>query len=514
MRFSSRRSAWLATSFLLVIVLGITLALYRPTLWYLLSLWNNLRVGEYAHGYLVLLISAYMIFINRSRLGQLMPCASPWVTSLVLAVSVLWFLAVMIDIEVVQAVALLGVVFTLVWASCGHRAMILLAFPVLYIGFAVPVWFPLSPILQDVTADAVFWITRLIDIPAFREENMIIVPAGVLSIEEACSGLRYFLAALTLGSLYAYLNYVRLLARIAVVIVVAATAVLANIVRVFIVVYLGYSTDMQHPWVADHLMLGWYVFAALIAVLLFLDTRFYRRDDDVSDTESAVRTASCENGLARLLLVTVLSLSFVATGPLLVRYMHHQAAKNTVSDISLPQARPPWSGPVVSENDWRPKYHGAITSKQDYSKAVASGDRVEVSLYVAYYPYQKQGSEVINVLNRITNAKVWATVYSHAREKQFGQMPVLEQIVEKQRQQRLIWYWYNIGGQVTTNRYKAKLLQLKSLVSVRTEAHMTAVSVAIDDDVEAARQNLRDFISDMELPLDVLDVDEQGQPGR
>ena len=52
------------------------------------------------------------------------------------------------------------------------------------------------------------------EIPALRIENMIVLPAGKLSIEEACSGLKYFLVAMTLATLYAYLNYETLRSRL------------------------------------------------------------------------------------------------------------------------------------------------------------------------------------------------------------------------------------------------------------------------------------------------------------
>ena len=64
--------------------------------------------------------------------------------------------------------------------------------------------------------------------------------------------------------------------RLVVVLIAAAAAVLGNMVRVFIVVYLGYATDMQHPLIRDHLALGWYLFGGLVVILLFLDARLQR----------------------------------------------------------------------------------------------------------------------------------------------------------------------------------------------------------------------------------------------
>jgi len=66
-------------------------------------------------------------------------------------------------------------------------------------------------------------------IPALRIRNMAVLPAGKLSIEEACSGLKYFLAAMIQAMLYACLNYETLRSKLVVVLVSAEAVVLLNI---------------------------------------------------------------------------------------------------------------------------------------------------------------------------------------------------------------------------------------------------------------------------------------------
>ena len=143
-----------------------------------------------------------------------------------------------------------------------------------------------------------------------------------------------------------------------------------------------------------------------------------------------------------------------------------------------------------SVNDWMPQYHGAISKKSDY--LVRGG---HVSLFIAYYPFQKQGKEVINDLNRISNKKIWRTKYPHARVKHLQSHDLLEQIIEnKKNEKRLVWYWYNIGGDVTINKYEAKLLQLAGILMGRPQAYMVAVSVPVNDDVENSRKFIRDVV--------------------
>jgi exosortase A len=241
---SETQRGWPLAGFSVAVLLIVLLGAYRETVSYLTGLWNELKIGEYAHGYLVVAISVFLVVRERRSLAALTPCPNYWALLAVVAAGLLWMAAALADVEAAQAVGLWLLVLAVVWAVLGNHVTAKLLFPILFIGFALPIWFPLSPVLQDLTADVVFWVVRLLRVPAFREENLIVLPAGKLSIEEACSGLRYLLAALTLGTLYAYLNYTTLRSRLVVVLIAAGAAVLANMLRVFIVVYLGYATDM------------------------------------------------------------------------------------------------------------------------------------------------------------------------------------------------------------------------------------------------------------------------------
>lgn len=483
----------------------LTVILFYRTISYLVTMWNDYSIGEYGHGYLVIVISIYLIVSNRKRLLDTIPCPSYVVTPLVLISSLLWATAVVVDVEMLQSVSLLLLVFSIVWMATGHQAMKLLAFPILFMVFAIPIWFPISPLLQDFTADVVFLITRFLHIPAFRQENLIVIPAGVFSIEEACSGLRYLLAALTLGTLYAYQNYVSLVARITVVLVAAIAAIAANILRVLIVVYVGYATDMQHPWVSDHLMLGWYLFGGLVAIMLVLDARLYRRTatNKLKTIPSESRADPGEKSRGKYFITALLGATFLLIGPVVVDYKEHQQFESSTGfSVILPEGNKDWQGPVKSTNDWMPIYNGAVSRKMDYE-----GRSGRVTLYVGYYPQQKQGEELINVKNHISHKNVWPTQYTRARNIALHGFSIKEQLIEYgQVKKRLVWYWYDIGGWVTTNKYEAKVLQLFAMLNNNPEAYIVAVSSEITSDDQQARETLNQFIIDLKDPLKNIQV--------
>ena len=133
------RPGWFLAAPLISFVLLLAMILYQQTVFYLGSKWNEISIGEYAHGYLVLAISLYLIIYNRKRLAKLTPCPSYAVLPLVFLSVLLWLAAVLVDVQMLQTVGLLGVVFTVTWTLTGHQVMKVLAFPILFIGLPVSV---------------------------------------------------------------------------------------------------------------------------------------------------------------------------------------------------------------------------------------------------------------------------------------------------------------------------------------------------------------------------------------
>jgi len=493
---------WRIAGFSVSVLLLLLLLMYHETVLYLVGLWNQLKIGEYGHGYLILAISGYLILRKRRALSPLIPCPSYPALLAILTASLLWMLAVLVDVLVLQTVGLLLLMLAIVWTMLGKQVTGKLLFPILFIGFAIPIWFPLAPLLQDLSADVVFRFIRVLGIPAFRQDNEIVLPAGTLSITEACSGLRYLLPGLALGTFYGYLNYATFSARFIVLLISAVAAVLVNIVRVYIVVYLGYATDMQHPFVEDHLTLGWYLFGGMMVILLAVDALLNRHyqppETGGTEGDNNSLSVSCGKGTVQHIAILVAGAVLLSAGPAAAYWINHQPPpENTQSELELPSGTGGWKGPAESDNDWMPEYRGAIARKQAYQK----GDK-RIDLYIGYYLVQKQGEELINDLNRISNRDIWYSRNPKGRLHQAGDRGVLEQLLERDSgEQRLVWYWYRVAGQYTVNPYQAKALQVLGLITGNPQACIMAIAVNSGDDITGARKVLDEFVSIMETSL-------------
>jgi exosortase A len=467
---------------------------YRETTRHIIRVWNQVDTGEYAHGYLVLAISLYLIWSRRRPLEALKPCPATAALPAVLVTSLLWLAGSLVDVQMVQVAALLLVVMTVAWALLGTPAARQLLFPVLFVGLALPLWSPLSPVLQELTADTVFWLTRVAGIPALRQENLIVLTAGTLAVEEACGGLRYLQAALTLGILYAWLYYRRLAARLAVVLAAILTALLANILRVFIVVYLANKTAMQHPWVDDHLTMGWYLFGGLVFLLLALDIGMSRHAAVVSTVSRGVDGTgagqAADRGALYFLSVAGIASVLAVSGPALAAWADVRPARVPDFRLDFPPVAG-WSGPLSTADSWMPVFHGALAGRRLYRK-----DTHELYLYAGFFPGQSQGNELINDRNHITNGSIWRPVYPQARTARYREQPVREQVLESTNgQQRLAWYWYRVGGRQTASEYRAKLLQLTGMLEGKHQATVIVIATDFDEHADAAREVLTDFLS-------------------
>ena len=470
---------------------------------YLVSQWTHWEAGEYTHGLPVLAISAYLVWDARHILARKGPRPTFLVLPGVAVASLLLTLASMTDVMVVQPPLLLALIALAVWALLGRNILKALAFPIAFLLLALPLWGGLTLPLKHLTADAAYFFTRGLAIPAFRDGYMIVLPTGILSIEDACSGLKYLLAALTLGALYAHLNYRLLFHKMGVMAVAAVAAIGANIVRVLIVIYIAYSSDMRSPLVDDHLAIGWVVFAVIVGSLMILDawlSNSHTRVQVVRNGSTVTSVASAFSGSTatrQLGLFVSAALLIVAPQPILDKAKSHGAgAEQRALVVELPAAVAHWPGPRPVDGGWLPRFDGAVSAMGRYTR----GDHA-IDLYIGRYASQAQGRELINDLNHVCDGESF--VCSESGSVSLQGVELLEQTqVLRDGRYRLIWYWYEVAGLHTISRYRGKLYQVWGELTGHPEASVYAVSLSHSGDGDAARGMLREFVGDSGLLSD------------
>lgn len=160
--------------------------------------------------------------------------------------------------------------------------LLLMRFPLLYLSIAIPIWDPLQLILQNITVSVVGYWLNMVDIPSYVRGSYIQIPEGEFLVETTCAGLRYFLSATAIFSLYSYLYFKNYKTATILLAVSLTLAVMLNWVRVFIVIVAGHLTNMQHFLVHQHATFGWWLFALIIIPIFFFGNYLQKRESEAT----------------------------------------------------------------------------------------------------------------------------------------------------------------------------------------------------------------------------------------
>jgi exosortase len=249
-------------------VVALVLALYWPTFAQLWQFWETDE--NYAHGFLVPLVSLFLVWRSRRRLRQIP--AEPYVppVSLLVGALLLYVAGFRGAILFASALSLVLVVTWLLLFFFGKALVKEISFPLVFLVFMIPIpmldqlTYPLKAVASRVAAPAI----RALGIPVYREGAMLFLPGFSLEVATACSGLKALVLVTAIGTLYAYLTLDTLWKRLALVVSSAPIALAANIGRIVIVAVLSLkvSGERLFHFVHDYSGLPVYVIAGVLLV--------------------------------------------------------------------------------------------------------------------------------------------------------------------------------------------------------------------------------------------------------
>lgn len=198
----------------------------------------------YSHGYLIPLVSAFVIWHKRNKLKSMWVVPSPaglWVLGgglLLYLFGRWWYVNFVSDFSMV--VVLGGLLLYLFGKAITRELM----FPLAFLLFMIPLpKFSIIYItfwLKLLAAGAATEIVYAMGIPVLLEGAFITLPNALLEIDNACSGLRSLIALTALGVVYAYFLPVSLLKKCIVALTSIPIAMAANLMRIVILIWVSY----------------------------------------------------------------------------------------------------------------------------------------------------------------------------------------------------------------------------------------------------------------------------------
>lgn len=482
------------------------LAIYRDTARSIVAIWGS--SDTYAHGYLIVPIALILMWMKRREAAAIAPRPDLLGFMMLAGCGFAWLAAEAAQVQVLQHYALAGMMAAAVLSLAGRRVAWAIAFPLAFLLLAVPYGEAFLPRLMDWTADFTVAALRLTGIPVYREGNFFAIPSGQWSVVEACSGLRYLIASITVGALYAYLTYRRWWKRALFLALSVAVPIFANFLRAYMIVMIGHLSSMKLAVGVDHFIYGW-VFFGLVIGLLFWVGSFWR--DAPSPSQHSYWAAQAETASPTVLAGAALGVVALASAwPLYAEYLDRGEPRPIT--LAAPTGASGWALDSTPSLQWRPHYEGATAS---VLAVYRNGER-SVAVYLAHYRNQRQGAELVGSQNMLAGGKgsPWVIVGADSRlESLDGREVDLRQSRLRSASGRLIvWDWYRIGERHLGNPYVAKaLLARDKLLGRGDDSGAIVLAAPYDARPEAAAETLRLFVRDMLPAIDkTLGAAEQG----
>jgi exosortase A len=477
-----------ALASLAVLVLALV-GLYWSAAASAVGVWYNSRA--YNHGFLILPIAIYLAAERRRELGALAPTPFPWALLLLMPAGGFWLIAKLVGVVEGQQLMLIVSLQALLLAVLGRHIYRVLRFPFLYLFLLVPTGDFLVPYLQDFTAWFVVGGLRLSNVPVYSDGFLIAIPNANFYVAEACAGLRFLIAMVALGCLFADFAFRSTLRKIGFVALCIVVPVIANGIRAYGIVLIAYLTNDQLAIDADHLIYGWLFFALVMMGLIVVGMLF--RDGRAEGAPALPRAPAGPPG--RIVAVALSGLLLIALPPAYVAYLDHRPADD-LGMLALPRPKFPWLADDAP-GEWRPSFPGADLTAQG---SFRNGGR-RVDLFIAYYVRQSDDKKLVSAANSLVGdgdgdilarSNIMLTIGG-------ARVPVTAtQIALPDRKRRLVFSLYWVADRFETDPIKAKLLEAEAELLARPrEAAFIGFATDFDSDPGPDSTVLADFAANL-----------------
>lgn len=508
---------WWGVFWFVIAMLGAA-AYFSPGIEALLEAWAT---PEYSHGPLIPILSLFL-FLRQLKTVPInhAPVTDRWPGVLVLIFALLLGGAGrMIQITDFAAYAIILWMGGMILLSFGWRDGKQFWPPVLHLIYMLPLpavlYYGVSTYLQGISSELGVWMLRMIDVPVFREGNIIDLGVYKLHVAEACSGLRYLFPILSFSYIFSVLYRGPIWHKAILLISAVPITVVMNSVRIAIA-----GAVVQH-WGLDfvegvtHFMEGWVIFITCVLILFGLAWLLLRLHPekkgliDALDLEtSGLGEQARRIGLIRpskaLIAVAIVVAGAAITWQAIPPRPLYQVTREPF--YLFPKQLGDWN--VGPSQQLTPDI-AKILAANDYFAAPLTNptDEQPVDLFIAWYKDQMQGGTHSPTVCLPGSGWEIASLETIKVSKGLGDTPpftLKRAIIQKGVDRMLVYYWYDQQGVNTASAYYAKLLLTKAKVlSGRSDGALVRLITPIDGpgDLAAADARLHSALRAVVKPL-------------
>jgi exosortase len=243
--------------------------LYAHTLAKLISDWNT--DDNFSHGFLIPLISGYMIWGKKKELAGTVIQPNRW-GLVIICFAMAMHIAGNIGAELfVMRSSMVLCLMGLALYLFGRRITALVFVPLVYLFFMIPIpaiiWNQIAFPLQLLAAKLSVRMIQLLGITVLREGNILQLSNTTLEVVNACSGIRSLTTLLALSAAFAYLSRLKLFGQWVLFLSAVPIAIFVNVIRLTVTSVLASTYGPEFADGFIHELSGVVVFGvALIAL--------------------------------------------------------------------------------------------------------------------------------------------------------------------------------------------------------------------------------------------------------
>jgi len=485
-----------------------TLLAYREPILAMAAQWDGSPM--YSYGYLIPLISGYLVWSRREQFAARPVAPSRLAGGAVVLGSLAAFAIGRLNaIQVIEQLSFVSAIAGIVLFVFGRAYLILAAPAIAYLLFMVPFWDaftePLHWPFQVNSARLGVAMMQAIGIPVYREGTIIALPNLLMEVARECSGVNYLVSVLALALPMAFLRLEQQWRRVVLIGSSLVVAALANSLRVALIGTLAYyevGSPLHGPF---HVLHGLFV-AGIGFVVIFVGLRLLE-DAPTEAAPAAVANEAMSSEGWRLRdvfgLATVFwTLAFVGVAPPAVEVslarpletlplqLGSWTAVGFESANSLPvsaSVRAAWSG---ADRKLERLYRGD------------NGQTARVEVY--YFAVQRQGREIISSASADLHRQASLTQVDTGTSRQFS-----ANAVRWPDRKEVGLFWYDAAGRTEAGQISTKLTTMwRAIVFRRTNG---AAIILRTSDHPGALEDLQDLAKALRPALASLLTTDEGR---
>ncbi len=478
-----------------------TVLMYRQTGFSMVQIWA--RSDTFAHAFFVLPISLWLIWRQRELLLSRTPEADLSVLPYMGGFGFLWFLGALASVNALTQLALVAMLVLTVPTVLGWHVTRAILFPLGFLFFSVPLGEFLMPQLMEWTANVTVFALRLTGIPVYREGLQFIISSGQWSVVEACSGIRYLIASMTVGALFSYLSFNSKKRQLLFFSLSILVPVVANWMRAYLIVMLGHLSGNKLAAGVDHLIYGWIFFGVVIFSMFIIGARWTESEPMPGHLAPLSFAPMTKISGLKTKLVTLTAAILVSLPHLALGAYEYSENKPTVTMPSSNSLSANWE----IDREHFPVFKPDFKNPTAEVNSLYRNHDLSVGLYLGFYQHQTLSRKLVSSSNALVPSQDvhWTQVAVGTHSVGLGlrditvKTSVLKQFLGQggsNSERLLVWQFYWIGGFVTSNDYLAKGYAAFRRLTGRGDDSAVIIIYANDKKTEQTTHTLLSFLGD------------------